>query len=106
MKGYSTLTWFLRGCLLQLVPLFLQAQVDPNLPMPTPPQMRGRIPPPLVPPPGPVGIDNKPVPPLSKDSLETDSLETDRISDVLDFWFGRLPGPDFFPDDKMSIWFA
>ena len=27
-------------------------------------------------------------------------------SDILDFWFGVLPSPDYFPEDKLPVWFA
>ncbi len=29
-----------------------------------------------------------------------------RYEEILDFWFGSLPGPEYFPIDKLSIWFA
>jgi uncharacterized protein (DUF924 family) len=30
----------------------------------------------------------------------------DRAEEVLDYWFGYLPGPDYVPEDKIPIWFA
>jgi uncharacterized protein (DUF924 family) len=35
-----------------------------------------------------------------------ETLATQRVLDILDFWFGLLPGPGFFPEDKLSIWLA
>lgn len=32
--------------------------------------------------------------------------EFDRIDYILNFWFGELPGPNYFPQDKMPIWFS
>ena len=32
--------------------------------------------------------------------------ERNPIADILDFWFRIPPGPAYFPEDRMSIWFA
>jgi uncharacterized protein (DUF924 family) len=39
-------------------------------------------------------------------SLENGALEVNPIVNLLDFWFGFLPGPNFFPQYKLAIWFA
>lgn len=128
MKGSVKLRGFLKGCLLQFFPLFLTAQVNPNMPIPPLPVEAVRAP---MPPPGvPVAVPKTPIPPPGSPPvgpgspypvpfppgapvgenkpfpLQPEAVEEDRISDVLDFWFGFLPTPDFFPDDKMPIWFA
>lgn len=83
--------------------LFAQAEVSSNLPLPTfislPPSekvLKNPISPTLA-----IGFDNQPI---SSTSNQTE--EIDRISDILLFWFGPLPGPDFFPHGKMQVWFA
>jgi uncharacterized protein (DUF924 family) len=77
MKAYSKVSQLLGVCLLQFVPLFLQAQVHSNASMA--------------------------VPYLQAPNA---SMEENRIEDILNFWFGFLPGPDFFPGYKLQVWFA
>lgn len=120
MTGFSKLTWFLKGCLLQFIPLFLQAQVGlnpgllaPPAPspqiIPIPPQMEAPGSQPLRPlgsPTAPPGPNQKPLLPESNEASSEEPVQYDPSSEILDFWFGWLPGPDFFPEDKMPIWFA
>lgn len=49
----------------------------------------------------------------SKDAANEDSDEEDdddedsnEVSEVLDFWFGQLPDPNYLPEDKLSLWFS
>lgn len=49
----------------------------------------------------------------SPDSTTLSSVEAkkksgipQRAQQVLDFWFGSLPDAEFYPEEKMSIWFA
>lgn len=109
MNGYSKFSQLLGGCLLQLIPLLLQAQTAPSkLVAPPVPQVVKGIPQHSIPqspiPLPPVGsaIENNHVPPVLPDA----PLITDSIPIILDFWFGFLPGPNFFPEEKMRIWFA
>lgn len=100
MKGYSKLSRFLGGCLLQFIPLFLQAQ-----PVPIPPVRSFTAVPPvkaLAPPSSVRGLENE----VPSSGMPKAALEIDRIEEVLDFWFGFPQGPEYFPDDKMDIWFA
>lgn len=38
--------------------------------------------------------------------LPKDQIVPDRVTDILDFWFGLLPNPAYFPKDKMLLWFS
>lgn len=129
MKGFSKLGWLL-GSLLQLMPLLLHAQAEmmstgPMVPDPVPPPPKVIVPPPTaipspgslpgVTPPsiatpsvsiqakngGPAAAVSPPAPDMSQLPMERNP-----IAEILNFWFGYLPGPNYFPADKMPIWFA
>lgn len=123
---------FKRGCffgiLLQLVPLFLQAQVEtisrgPLIPDPIPPApVRVVSPSPGVtlslPLQQPILVPSTGKPPHPNMSLSpsaiggggvatspsNEEISGDLITNILNFWFGNLTGPDSFPPDKMAIW--
>ncbi len=99
MKAYSKISQVLGICL-QTIPLFLQAQVYPNAPFPTSQASAktAALPSPL---PGPPALGAQPLP-----MMPNVPLGEDRIEDILNFWFGFLPGPDFFPEEKLQVWFA
>lgn len=63
---------------------------------------------PLAPPQATPGakIAEPPGEPLPADlkQLPKAPLLPDRAAEVLDYWFGVLPSPDYFPEDKMSLW--
>jgi uncharacterized protein (DUF924 family) len=42
----------------------------------------------------------------AKETEIFDSDLPDRAEELLNFWFGYLPGPDYIPEDKISIWFS
>lgn len=50
--------------------------------------------------------------PLNGPSVDVSSASSESsesipdYSDILDFWFGSLPDPDYFPENKLSIWFS
>lgn len=94
--------------LLPFIPLTLHGEVSLNKSTtePTSPPAVIEVNPPTTPlsssvPAIPPSLDNKPSP-----NLPAPPPGNDRMMSVLDFWFGFLPGPGFFPEDKMSIWFA
>lgn len=99
MTGYSMWRWFLGG-LLQGMPLFLIAQslFSENI---TPIISPNQVSPISVSVPAPCMPERLP-PPASV----SQSIEDNRIFEILNFWFGFLPRPNFFPIAKISIWFA
>lgn len=111
MKAYAKIGQLFGACLLQLMPLFLQAQVHPNAPLAPPHPL-------LTPPPSQAAAQASvrlPSDPLTRSpdlgvrplpSVPNAPLGVDLIESILNFWFGFLPGPDFFPDDKLRVWFA
>lgn len=128
MKSFAKLSWLI-GSFLQLMPLLLHAQVEtmitgPMVPDPipspkvvAPPSVISR---PAIPPSQARAYGTDPasnmaipstgakfeVPDEASSEMAQDSKERNPITDVLDFWFGFLPGPTYFPQNKMSIWFA
>ena len=92
MKGYSKQSLLLGGCLLSFVPLLGQSPAVSGSSVNSPSSVTLNKAPLL---------DDQAPPTLSK-ALST----TDRIPVILDFWFGVLPNPNFFPENKMAIWFA
>lgn len=118
MKTYPKISQLLGICLLlQGMPLLLQAQTRLNVPLspsdlvapvlpvvPMPPRMvpvRPMIRVPPLAPSSPMDLEEQ-QPPLSPNFPPVN----ERALDVLDFWFGFLPGPAFFPREKMYIWMA
>lgn len=102
MNGCTKVTWLFGGCLFYLMPLFLQAQAGSNVPITPSPltvELKKSFP---VPPAAPSAVETQPLP----DDVSKLPLGTDRMLNILNFWFGVLPEPGFFPEDKMSIWFA
>lgn len=125
---------WLIGSLLLLMPFLLHSQAEmispgPMVPDPIPSAPKGGLPPPVTPSPvGPVRVIPSAipsshraappgVPPQAKEavpvipsqaSLDMSQafMERNPITEILDFWFGFLPGPNYFPQDKMPIWFA
>jgi len=113
-----------------IFPLYLQGQVAPMQPMghppskymlpgpfPTPTQAAPQVHPPLPPGPLPVpppdalpgfGMPERPM--GFQEGLRQPPTEAqithDHILRVLDFWFGFLSGPDYFPNDKLEVWLA
>lgn len=94
----------------------------PGQPLP-PDSMPGAIPPlqmpppqwAPMPPPGPVSAPlpgapderRQPFPGLTgPDGQQQERASEGKMNEIINFWFGYLPGPDYFPEDKMQIWFA
>jgi uncharacterized protein (DUF924 family) len=103
MKTYSKLSQIFCGCLLQFLPFFSQAQMPPRPPAaPFRQQNEPAIPPAVIPPVPSRAAGNNNEPTYEENAPNTE----DRISEILDFWFGYLPGPDYFPEQKMDVWFA
>lgn len=107
MRGYLKLSALLGSFVLQVIPLILEAQS--LYPMPAPPDIRNKALPASTSM-GPPG-NRLPLPPSDIQSQESfvqikPSPEIDRSAEILDFWFGFIPGPDFFPENKMPVWFA
>lgn len=113
-NSFFNLKKFVGICALQCFPLFLQAQsfsgytgsgasVAPVLPPPVPPieLVEPIVPPPRIPPMPPPVIESQAPPNWSRAPLVPG-----RALDILDFWFGLLPNPVYFPQDKLEIWFA
>lgn len=76
-------------------------------PYPVAPPVQSTVPPPNqhaahAPFLSPVGGSDQAGAPQGYEKLSTD----ERMYRILDFWFGNLPGPDYFPEDKMPIWLA
>lgn len=125
MPAKTLSLWLLNSSLLSGFTSPLQAQDNSSLFIPPPPPYSSPIPqqnllpgqnlspgypsPPLSPlpgpPPGPPPI-NFPFSAPESSGMENNSFEKDRISEILDFWFGVLPGADFFPHNKLDVWFA
>ena len=80
--------FILKFSLLSFFPLVLLAQQVEQEPYFSQPQM-----PPSIPSNG-------------QERLPLVSAPRARYEEVLDFWFGSLPGPEYFPVDKLSTWFA
>lgn len=66
---------------------FFSLQAEPTAPSP----------PPVIP------ESTAPVPPISE--LLNYPLVPERALEILDFWFGYLPNVDFFPAEKVPLWF-
>lgn len=102
MKAYPKITSFLGICILY-APLFLSAEVLMNkhlVPLRANPQvLENNLP---FPQNGAPFEDEGKIPPF----ISKAPITPERALDILDFWFGFLPSPDIFPEDKMSIWFA
>ena len=99
MKAYPKLSQLFGACVVQCMPLFLQAQVSVNHPSVQP------IPHPQV-----SEEANTPMQ-IRRESQRFSALPRvsfvhERALDVLDFWFGDLPGPEYFPQDRMTVWFT
>ncbi len=107
-----------KGLLFFLAPLFLHAQVmeveTSAPPLPTEARLPSAVP---IPPPGhlakpvpvvPVpGVPGAPMPLENQNSvLPIVPAPLDRSAEIIDFWFGILPGPNYFPEDKKQLWFA
>lgn len=123
MGGYSKRCLFLSACALQCLPLLLHAQfpnsgyaplvpntvgasVAPVVPIEQPeappaPVQTTPVPPPTIAPPSPPVIENQ-LPSFTPKA----PLAPERALEILDFWFGNLPNPGFFPRDKVPIWLA
>lgn len=100
MKIY-TLSLFLGSFVLSSSSCSLNAQLE-HQPVP----MIGQ--PLVVPPPrqSPLRLPQEESAPFSTQQLPpVPSNLPERASEILNFWFGFLPYPDFFPQDKMSVWF-
>jgi uncharacterized protein (DUF924 family) len=89
MKAYPKMICLVGACVIPCIPLLVQAQG----PMNNSPQTRSthlqeseNI--------------NTSTPMRGENSIPEGAL------DILNFWFGDLSGPGFFPEDKMSVWFA
>ncbi len=126
MRVYPKMGQLLGACLLQCLPLFLHAQypssgyapivpntvgasvapVVPLEPRPEPvfvtPPPTFVTPPPRVIPPTPPLIQQNMQPPLAPNA----PLVAERAQDILNFWFGDLPNPAIFPEEKVPIWFG
>ena len=126
MKTHLKITSLIGACLYCSFWMFLQAQepyrftvpVAPGatvvplipdmphrVPMPARP-MRRNIPPPYPPPNPPPNL-----PPFEENNLSLlprspSPLAPERALDLIDFWFGSLPNPAYFPDDKIFFWFG
>lgn len=115
MKPYLFASKMMTMCFLQCWPFVLQAQVGRDI-LPPPARMA---------PPGNFferPIDNpiddqtndetddadleEPFSPNSFVSSEEVSTDLKKIASILDFWFGTLSDPAYFPKDKVSVWFA
>lgn len=107
MKSCLSIPRFLGACLLPCLPFFLQAQADRSFLLTPSPQLKQAA---------PSVLD-----PSTNDSMESgfnspsegllypstpSSQISPRISDILDFWFGSLPDPSYFPQNKVPIWFT
>jgi uncharacterized protein (DUF924 family) len=59
---------------------------------------------------GPPGLPGAPGIPSAEERvtsfLPKESIAPERALDILEFWFGHLPNPAFFPRDKLPIWFT
>jgi uncharacterized protein (DUF924 family) len=136
MKGFSRLSWLIGSLLQLMPILgHAQAEMmstGPLVPDPIPPPPKVIVPPPTavapgmphpgalpgaVPPAAPSpgvpsqakGAASAPAAPTPTQVLPDMSqapMERDPIADILNFWFGFLPGPAYFPEDRMPIWFA
>lgn len=77
-------------------------------PFPANPAISEPVLPPEFPmPPNPFGP--QPTGPMEVDNTfqpSEEDVETDRISEILDFWFGPLQDPAYFPENKLPIWFS
>lgn len=110
------------SCLLLLTSWTLNAQVEtllrgPAVPDPVPPREQ-RVVAPLptstvaVSPPDSNVVPPSPVPliPLQGQGVLPNPIsksdEVPPFDRLLSYWFGQLPGPDFFPEDKLTLWFG
>lgn len=102
MKAYCS-KQLVKSLLFSLTPLFLHAQIVEVETQAPPVPTEVRLPPPLPLPPGqgvrPLPLENQ------NPLLPVAPVPMDRIADIIDFWFGILPGPDYFPEDKKQMWF-
>jgi uncharacterized protein (DUF924 family) len=132
----QVLVWLIGGLLqLMPFLLHAQAEMmstGPMVPEPIPPAPMGIIPPAVTPPPvSPFGAVSSVIPPShlaapppgtppqakgsapmhavpsqASPDMSQAPMKRNPIIEILDFWFGFLPGPNYFPQDKMPIWFA
>lgn len=93
MKAYLKQSLFLSGCLVQCLPLFLQAQMN-SLPHSIPSAEVQTLP--------PTSSNAK----NSPENAMINPIGTNRITDILNFWFGYLSAPDYFPREKFPMWFS
>lgn len=113
MKAYCP-KQLAKSLLFSLAPLFLHAQVmeveTSAPPLPTETRLPSAIPPPghVVKPVPVVPVPVAPVVPLENQNsvLPIAPVPLDRSAEILDFWFGILPGPNYFPEDKKQLWFT
>jgi uncharacterized protein (DUF924 family) len=106
MKAYpKMMSQLLAAHALIAMPLFLQAQVPLNQPILIQPAQTQQLSiepkPPITPSISPPGVEIK-----TQSNWTKSPQLPEKAVDILDFWFGFLPGPDFFPTDKVSIWFV
>jgi len=113
MTGSSRLGWFVSG-LLQAAPLVLIGQEQMLYTRPATADFIHPSPVGELLPGGEMPSENAfpgatPLPVMDSQILfdaSKQSQEMSRSDTILDFWFGSLAGPDYYPQNKTPIWFA
>lgn len=88
-------------CSLQFISFYLHAQLPPEGIPPMPPSLQMPLGKPIEPVPG---IPISPQEETPKQVLPSGPVLPERAMQILDFWFGPLPDPSYFPEDKMEMW--